>query len=74
MMSQPERHAAPGAWTQERWWAALAETAYILPIRDGDHRCYGIFAADGVPLAVASSRALAMAVIRCNAMQPVDAH
>jgi hypothetical protein len=74
MMSQRARHAAAGAWTQERWWAQLADTAYILPIRDGDQRCYGIFAADGIPLAVASSRALAMAVIRSNAMHPVDAH
>jgi hypothetical protein len=74
MMSQPARHAVPGASTQERWWALLAETAYILPIRDGNQRCYGIFAADGIPLAVASSRALAMALIRCNALHPVDAH
>jgi hypothetical protein len=74
MMSQPARHAGASAWTQERWCAQLADTAYILPIRDGDQRCYGIFAADGIPLAVASSRALAMAVIRSNAMHPVDAH
>lgn len=74
MMSPSARHAAPGSWTQERWWALLADTAYILPISEKNHRCYGIFAADGTPLAVAPTRALAMAVIRSNAMHPVDAH
>ena len=70
----PERHAAPQRLTQEQWWSLVADTAYILPITDEDHVCYGIFAADGTPLAVAPTRALAMAVIRKNDMRPVDAH
>lgn len=70
----PERHAAPPRLTQEQWWSLVADTAYILPITEEDHVCYGIFAADGTPLAVAPTRAMAMAVIRQNDMRPVDAH
>ena len=70
----PESDAAPRLRTQEHWSALLADAAYVLPINDEGEVCYGIFAADGTPLAVAPSRALAMAVIRKYDMRPVDAH
>ncbi len=74
MSPGPTRHAARARLTQEQWWALVADTAYVLPIRDEGEVCYGIFAADGTPLAVAPSRAMAMAVIRRNDLRPVDAH
>ncbi len=66
--------AAPPQRTQELWCALFADTAYVLPIEDEGEHCYGIFASDGTPLAVAPTRALAMAVIRKNDMRPADAH
>lgn len=60
--------------TQEQWCGLLADVAYVLPITDEGEVCYGIFAADGTPLAVAPTRALAIAVIRKNDMRPADAH
>ncbi len=74
MSPSPVRHAALRQLTQEQWWALVADTAYILPISDEREVTYGIFAADGMPLAVAPTRALAIAVIRRNGMRPVDAH
>ena len=69
-----EPDAAPPRHMQELWCALFADTAYVLPIEgDGEH-CYGIFDSDGTPLAVTSTRALAMAVIRKNSMRPADAH
>jgi hypothetical protein len=69
-----ESDAAAPQRVQERWWALFADTAYVLPIEDEDEHCYGIFDSDGTPLAVAPTRALAMAVIRRNGMRPADAH
>jgi hypothetical protein len=68
------RHAAPPQPTQEQWCKLLEDTAYVLPITDEGEVCYGIFASDGTPLAVAPTRALAMVVIRRHDMHPVDAH
>jgi hypothetical protein len=70
----PESDAAPRLFTQEHWLALVADVAYILPISDEGEVCYGIFAADGTPLAVAPTRDLAMAVIRKHDMRPADAH
>ena len=74
MNSLPESDAAPRLVTKEHWCALIADVAYVLPITDEGEVCYGIFAADGTPLAVAPTRALAMAVIRKHDMRPVDAH
>ena len=49
-------------------------TAYVLPVEDGGTPCYGIFDADGTPLALAPTRALALALIRKNGLEPADAH
>ncbi len=71
-LSSPEpgepRHARPGL--EE----LFADTAYVLAIEDEGTVCYGIFDADGTPLAVAPTRALALAVIRKNGLEPADAH
>jgi hypothetical protein len=56
----PESDAPPRRLTQEHWCALFADVAYVLPINDEGEVCYGIFAADGTPLAVAPSRALAI--------------
>jgi hypothetical protein len=69
-----EPDAAPPRPTQELWCTLFADTAYVLPIEDDGEFCYGIFASDGMPLAVAATRALAMAVIRKNDLRPADAH
>ncbi len=74
MTTPPEPDAAPPRRMQELWCSLFADTAYVLPIEDEGEICYGIFAADGTPLAVAPTRALAMAVIRKHEMRPVDAH
>ncbi|MEZ5865221.1 MAG: DUF1150 family protein [Geminicoccaceae bacterium] len=52
----------------------FADTAYVLRVEDEGTVCYGIFDADGTPLAVAPTRALALAVIRRNGLEPADAH
>lgn len=70
----PESDAVPRQLTQERWCALFADLAYVLPIHDEGEVCYGIFAADGTPLAVAPTRALAKALISTHDMRPVDAH
>lgn len=62
------RHARPGL--EE----LFVDTAYVLAIEDEGSVCYGIFDADGTPLAVAPTRALALAVIRRNGLEPADAH
>ncbi len=71
-LSSPEprepRHALPAL--EE----LFADTAYVLAIEDEGTVCYGIFDADGTPLAVAPTRALALAVIRRNGLEPADAH
>lgn len=74
MNTLPDSDAPRRQFTQEQWCGLLADVAYVLPIEDEGEVCYGIFAADGTPLAVAPTRALAMAVIRKNDMRPVDAH
>ncbi len=62
------RHARPGLAE------LFADTAYVLPVEDEGTVCYGIFDADGTPLAIAPTRALALAVIRKNGLEPADAH
>lgn len=74
MRTHPQPDAAAGRQAQERWHELFADTAYVLPIRHDDATDYGIFNADGAPLAIAPTRALAQAVIRKYAMRPVDAH
>lgn len=74
MNAFPETDAAPPRRMQDLWSTLFADTAYVLPIEDEGEVCYGIFAADGTPLAVTPTRALAIAVIRKNQMQPADAH
>ncbi len=74
MDTLPRSDARPRQITQEQWCGLLADVAYVLPIADEGLVCYGIFAADGTPLAVAPTRALALAVIRKNDMRPADAH
>lgn len=74
MDSLPLPDAADGPLTQARWLELLADTAYIRHVEIEGERHYGIFAADGTPLAAAPTRALAMAVIRKYDMRPVDAH
>jgi hypothetical protein len=52
----------------------FVDTAYVLRVEDEGSVCYGIFDADGTPLGVAPTRALALAVIRKNGLEPADAH
>jgi len=58
--------------------AGLAEMtegqAYVVPIEDEDGVIYAIADAQGRPLAMAPTRALAFAAIRQHGYEPVDAH
>ena len=74
MQTDTEPDAAPGRRAQECWRTLFAGMAYVRPVGQDGEVDYGIFAADGTPLAVAPTRALAIAIIRKYAMRPMDAH
>lgn len=51
-----------------------AELAYVRPLQLDEHVNYAIFSADGDFLAMAHSRDSAFGLIRCQGLEPVDAH
>lgn len=57
-------------------FAALGSggVAYVKPVIHEGQPAYGIFGADGTAMAVATSRDLALAAIKQNDLEPVDAH
>jgi hypothetical protein len=57
-------------------FAALGSggVAYVKPVIHDGQPAYGIFGADGTAMAIATSRDLALAAIKQNDLEPLDAH
>jgi hypothetical protein len=48
--------------------------AYVKPVEHEGQDAYAVHTADGQPVAITSTRALALALIRQHDLEPVDAH
>ena len=71
-MNQPETRAAP---TAPAWGAFdTPNVAYVKAVVVDGQPMYAIHGGDGSALAMAPTRELAVAAIRQNGMDPVDAH
>lgn len=69
-----DRLVPPNLSARELNALGLEQVAYIKPISSHGTRAYAIHAADGSQLAVVPNRAIALATVRQNDLDPVSVH